>query len=95
MDAGDAPDAPPLLLFDLNGTLTSHTFVRRSCGRNRMRPGTNHLRRLQVSVAPAPDQQPGSTSGFMQTECHVLQWVGMSFAHDAAPQAQGTQCICV
>lgn len=48
LDAGDAPDAPPVLLFDLNGTLTSHTSMRRSAGRNRMRPGTHHLRRLQV-----------------------------------------------
>jgi hypothetical protein len=50
LDAGDGHDAAPLLLFDLNGTLTSHTAVRRGAGCNRMRPGTHHLRRLQVCV---------------------------------------------
>ena len=51
LDARDPPDAPPLLLFDLNGTLTSHTTARRSAGRNSMRPGTHHLRRLQARLA--------------------------------------------
>lgn len=51
LDAWDPPDAPPLLLFDLNGTLTSHTTARRSAGRNSMRPGTHHLRRLQARLA--------------------------------------------
>ena len=43
-----AIDTRPILLFDLNGTLTSHTSQRRSAGRNKLRPGTHHLRRLQV-----------------------------------------------
>jgi hypothetical protein len=30
------------------GTLTSHTFQRKSAGQNNMRPGTPHLRRLKV-----------------------------------------------
>jgi len=37
----------PILLFDLNGTITSHTSMRRSAGRNEMRPGIHHLRRLK------------------------------------------------
>jgi hypothetical protein len=41
-------DARAILLFDLNGTLTSHTSKRRSAGRNRPRPGTRELRRLLV-----------------------------------------------
>lgn len=46
-DAGLAEEDPrPLLLFDMNGTLTSHTAARRSAGRNLPRPGTPHLRRL-------------------------------------------------
>ena len=46
------PDQPidlrPLLLFDLNGTLTAHTSVRKGSGRSETRPGLHHLRRLQV-----------------------------------------------
>lgn len=41
-------DSRILLLFDLNGTLTSHTSQRKSAGVNRMRPGLQELRRLQV-----------------------------------------------
>ena len=41
-------DLRPLLLFDLNGTLTAHTSARKSSGKNEMRPGISHLRRLQV-----------------------------------------------
>ena len=41
-------DTRPVLLFDLNGTLTSHTAAKRSSGRSLMRPGIHHLRRLQV-----------------------------------------------
>ena len=39
-----------VLLFDLNGTLTSHTARRRSTGANKLRPGIEHLLRLKVSV---------------------------------------------
>ena len=44
----DDPDPRPVVLFDLNGTLTSHTASRRSAGTNKMRPGTPLLRRLKV-----------------------------------------------
>ncbi len=44
----DDPDPRPIVLFDLNGTLTSHTASRRSAGTNKMRPGTPLLRQLQV-----------------------------------------------
>jgi len=37
-----------VLLFDLNGTLTSHTSKRRSSGINKLRPGTKHLLKLKV-----------------------------------------------
>jgi hypothetical protein len=46
-DAGRT-DTRIILLFDLNGTLTSHTSKRGSSGVNKMRPGIHHLRRLQV-----------------------------------------------
>lgn len=39
-----------IILFDLNGTLTSHTVQRYSAGVNKMRPGLHHLRRLQVEL---------------------------------------------
>lgn len=48
-DVDDA-DARPILLFDLNGTITSHTAKRRSSGINKPRPGVHHLRRLLVCV---------------------------------------------
>ena len=41
-------DGDVVLLFDLNGTLTSHTAQRRSSGRNRLRPGTEDLMKLKV-----------------------------------------------
>ena len=47
LDEGTA-DSRPILLFDLNGTLTSHTAARRSAGVNLMRPGIHHLMRLHV-----------------------------------------------
>jgi hypothetical protein len=52
-DGGD--HEPPLLLFDLNGTLTSHTAARNSSGITRLRPCIHLLRKLQVrapSVLP-------------------------------------------
>lgn len=45
---GDGDDLRPVLLFDLNGTITSHTVKRRSSGINKPRPGIPHLRRLLV-----------------------------------------------
>lgn len=56
--AAHAPDANfaqqqdmrPILLFDLNGTLTQHTAARRSTGKSVLRPGTHHLLRLLVSL---------------------------------------------
>ena len=53
VDDDDGQDTRPILLFDLNGTLTSHTFARRSAGRSLMRPGIPHLRRLQVGTLKA------------------------------------------
>ena len=48
-DAASMQDTRPILLFDLNGTLTSHTAARHSSGKTLIRPGTHHLRRLQAS----------------------------------------------
>lgn len=42
------PSAKPILMFDANGVLTSHTSMRRSSGLHIARPGTQHLRRLKV-----------------------------------------------
>ncbi|KAL3138341.1 hypothetical protein ABBQ32_006145 [Trebouxia sp. C0010 RCD-2024] len=47
VDEATGQDTRPILLFDLNGTLTSHTAAKRSAGRSLMRPGIHHLRRLQ------------------------------------------------
>lgn len=58
-------DSRIVLLFDLNGTLTSHTSKRRSAGINRMRPGLLHLQRLQVCSCA---QMPTSPSG-----CHPVR----------------------
>ena len=48
VDEDISADSRPILLFDLNGTLTSHTAAKRSSGKSLMRPGVHHLRRLQV-----------------------------------------------
>lgn len=50
-DDSSSQDTRPILLFDLNGTLTSHTAARHSSGKTLIRPGTHHLRRLQASLA--------------------------------------------
>lgn len=47
VDEDISADSRPILLFDLNGTLTSHTAAKRSSGKSLMRPGVHHLRRLQ------------------------------------------------
>lgn len=41
-----SPDPRPILLFDLNGTLTSHTAERKTSGVTLARPGTPALLRL-------------------------------------------------
>jgi hypothetical protein len=64
LDASDGRGTAPLLLFDLNGTLTSHTAVRRGAGCNRMRPGTHHLRRLQVRGYFIPTVHPTHRRAF-------------------------------
>ncbi|EFJ49251.1 hypothetical protein VOLCADRAFT_104348 [Volvox carteri f. nagariensis] len=46
-EPGAEDDPRVILLFDLNGTLTSHTSVRRAQGTTRLRPGTAHLTRLR------------------------------------------------
>jgi hypothetical protein len=52
LDAGlDA--ARPVLMFDANGVLTTHTSMRRSVGVHRARPGVHHLRRLQARALRA------------------------------------------
>ena len=43
-----APASLPVILFDLNGTLTSHTSARRNSGTSKLRPGLHHLHRLKV-----------------------------------------------
>jgi hypothetical protein len=40
----------PILLWDLNGTLTSHVPKRGSAGQNLVRPGIKSLRRLSASL---------------------------------------------
>ncbi|KAL4452322.1 hypothetical protein ABPG75_007984 [Micractinium tetrahymenae] len=37
----------PILMFDANGCITSHTSMRRSSGIHKPRPGIHHLRRLK------------------------------------------------
>ena len=48
--AGPPGDMRPILLFDLNGTLTTHTAQKRSAGVNLVRPGVHHLMQLQVGT---------------------------------------------
>jgi hypothetical protein len=44
--ANKKADTRAILLFDLNGTLTSHTTMRRSVGKHQARPGTHLLKQL-------------------------------------------------
>ena len=46
IDATLGVDPRPIVLFDLNGTLTCHTFVRQSSGKTSIRPGLASLRPL-------------------------------------------------
>ena len=48
VDEDIASDTRPILLFDLNGTLTSLTATKYTTGKSLIRPGIEHLRRLQV-----------------------------------------------
>ena len=43
-------DPRPILLFDLNGTLTEHRAQKGGAGVNHMRPGISELRRLAVRI---------------------------------------------
>lgn len=54
-DGATVEDKRPILLFDLNGTLTSHTAARHSSGKTLIRPGIQHLRRVQVSKSLVAD----------------------------------------
>eukprot|EP00884_Botryococcus_braunii_P016520 jgi/Botrbrau1/3551/Bobra.0078s0008.1 len=47
LDENLPDDGRFILLFDLNGTLTSHTAKRYSAGINKIRPGVHHLHRLK------------------------------------------------
>ncbi|CAG9462253.1 unnamed protein product [Pedinophyceae sp. YPF-701] len=46
----DEADRRVIVLFDFNGTITSHTSQRNSTGNNRPRPGAEHLLRMVRSV---------------------------------------------
>ena len=62
VDEDISADSRPILLFDLNGTLTSHTAAKRSSGKSLMRPGIHHLRRLQVRGHVIPSLQSKTLS---------------------------------
>jgi hypothetical protein len=49
LDAAEPTDARPILLFDLNGTLTAHTSVKKKSGMRALRPGTAALLQLKKS----------------------------------------------
>lgn len=46
-EPGGESDPRVILLFDLNGTLTCHTSIRRAQGITRLRPGVENLIRLK------------------------------------------------
>lgn len=69
VDEDVSADSRPVLLFDLNGTLTSHTAAKRSSGKSLMRPGINHLRRLQVRGHVIPLMQ--SSNPLLHPICDV------------------------
>lgn len=65
LDAG-APSAKPILMFDANGCLTSHTSMRRSAGIHQARPGIEHMRRLVVRAA---------ATAAASVDLDVVRWV--------------------
>ena len=67
------PDPRPVVLFDLNGTLTSHTSQRHSSGINKVRPGTHHLRRLQVKNSCSHSLNAQRVKYNAQPSCNVSQ----------------------
>lgn len=69
VDEDISADSRPILLFDLNGTLTSHTAAKRSSGKSLMRPGIHHLRRLQVRGNVIPLLQSSKT--LLHSTCHA------------------------
>ena len=69
VDEDISADSRSILLFDLNGTLTSHTAAKRSSGKSLMRPGIHHLRRLQVCGNVIPVLQPSNP--LLHSTCHV------------------------
>ncbi len=69
VDEDISADSRPILLFDLNGTLTSHTAAKRSSGKSLMRPGIHHLRRLQVRGNVIPLLQPSNP--LLHSTCHA------------------------
>lgn len=79
---GDGSDPRPILLFDLNGTITSHTVKRRSSGINKPRPGIPHLRRLQVR---AQRDEDGDRCGGVDHGLHsrTFGWVCLRAAPGA------------
>ena len=69
-------DDRPFLLFDLNGTLTSHTHKRQSSGINLMRPGIHHLMQLQASL---------ERQSCLQYGCSLSRPVPPCMAHQRHP----------
>lgn len=52
LDGNRGQDGRPILLFDPNGTLNTLTATQYATRRVVVRPGVEHLRRLQVSYGP-------------------------------------------
>ena len=69
------PSAKPILMFDANGVLTSHTSMRRSSGLHIARPGTHHLRRLKVGKGARAC--PASQAGSDDTYCGLRELVAL------------------
>ncbi len=72
VDEDISQDPRPILLFDLNGTLTSHTAAKRSSGKSLMRPGVFHLRRLQVGLLTTTTMHASHFQG-CSCVCYTLQ----------------------
>ena len=68
-----APSSKICLMFDANGTVTSHTSMRKTVGLHQARPGTHHLRRLKVSPAqPSPAQPSPAQPSPAPLAVHIL-----------------------
>jgi hypothetical protein len=83
LDVDQDSDPRPVLLFDLNGVLTTHTERRKKNRLNRPRPGVHHLRRLTALFRVGVFSS--ATLPTVQAAVHMLEESAASAAGPGPP----------